>query len=213
MVVPLSFQISEFDCGPVSLLNALSRLFDRKLIQPCMIKAIYSYTLDNCDAYRHPGQKGTSAAALRFVGEWLNNYGAHCHFPIHCVSLAPEDICFEPESPLYIAIRQGAVAVVRCILDVGHYVLITGVEEGHVLVWDPYYLTKKIRRKGIEIVKDRPAECNRRISFERMNGTGRAPYNFGPVELRECLLIWNTDGMVQGEPPLMLEEPLDDHHI
>ena len=51
MVVPLSFQISEFDCGPVSLLNALSRLFDRKLIQPCMIKAIYSYTLDNCDAY------------------------------------------------------------------------------------------------------------------------------------------------------------------
>lgn len=208
MAIPLSYQISEFDCGPVSLLNALNKQFDRKLIQPCVIKAIYNYTLDYCDAQRHPGQKGTSAAALRFIGEWLNHYGEQCNFPIKCVSLPPELICLEPGSPLHIALSEGAVAVTRCILDVGHYVLLTGVDGSDALMWDPYHLEKILRKKGIIQTDQYPHHYNRRVSFEVMNRTGKGAYNLGPWDKRECLLIWNTARVVEGEQPAPAEEPV-----
>lgn len=195
MPVPLNYQISEYDCGPTSLLNALSRQFDRKLIQPCVIKVIYSYTLDCCDSQRRPGQKGTSAAALRFIGEWLNDYGARCGFPILCESLSPEDISLGEGSRLSSALAAGAVAVTRCLLDVGHYVLLTGQETDAALLWDPYYLEKTIRKKSITVVTDHPYEYNRRVNFSQMNSEGKGMYSLGPVEKRECLLIWNTDRM------------------
>ena len=51
MKVPLRFQVTEFDCGTVSLLNAFSYLFDRKEIPAKLVKAIHSYTLDCYDEY------------------------------------------------------------------------------------------------------------------------------------------------------------------
>ncbi len=215
MAIPLNYQISEYDCGPVSLLNALNKLFDRKLIQPCVIKTIYGYTLDYCDAQRHPGQKGTSAAALRFIGEWLNHYGQQCNFPIKCVSLSPELICFEEGSALNIALSEGAVAVTRCMLDVGHYVLLTGIDGEDVLLWDPYHLEKKLRKKGIIQTDAYPHDYNRRVSFEVMNRTGKGAYSLGPWDKRECLLIWNTERLVQGgptEPPEMAPERIGEEN-
>lgn len=200
MAIPLGYQISEYDCGPTSLLNALNKLFDRRLIQPCMLKAVYTYTLDCCDAHRHPGQKGTSAAALRFIGEWLNDYGVRCGFPIRCESLPPEEIFLGEGSRLNAALAEGAVAVTRCILCVGHYVLLTGAEADTALLWDPYHLEKDISKKGIELTDAHPYDYNRRVAFAQMNGSGKGYYHLGPVEKRECLLIWNTAGprKVQG---------------
>lgn len=60
MKVPLRFQITEFDCGTVSSLNAFSYLFDRKEIPAELVKVIYSYTLDCYDEYGNIGQGGTS---------------------------------------------------------------------------------------------------------------------------------------------------------
>lgn len=192
MPIPLNYQISEYDCGPASLLNALSHQFDRRLIQPCVIKVIYGYTLDCCDSHRHPGQKGTSAAALRFIGEWLNDYGSRCEFPIRCESLAPQEIYLGEGSRLNQALAGGAVAVTRCMLDVGHYVLLTGQQQDAALLWDPYYLEKPIRKKTIAVVGDHPYEYNRRVAFAQMNSEGKGMYSLGPVEKRECLLVWNT---------------------
>ena len=47
MKVPLRFQITEFDCGSVSLLNAFSYLFDREDIPALLVKEVHKYTL-NC---------------------------------------------------------------------------------------------------------------------------------------------------------------------
>ena len=49
MKTPLRFQITEFDCGTVSLQNAFSYLFERKEIPAELIKAIHKYTLDCYD--------------------------------------------------------------------------------------------------------------------------------------------------------------------
>ena len=192
MPIPLNYQISEFDCGPVSLLNALNFQFSRKLIQPCLIKSIYAYSLDCCDARSHPGNRGTSAAALRFIGEWMNEYGQNCGFPIHCESLAPEDVRLGEGSPLNRALENGAVAVTRCILCVGHYVLITGAAHGRCELWDPYHIEKVIRKKSIEMVTDEPYRCNRRVAYAQMNRAGKGYYSLGDPALRECLLIYNT---------------------
>lgn len=192
MAIPLNYQISEFDCGPVSLLNALNHQFDRRLIKPCIIKTIYSYSLDCCDNHSHPGYKGTSAAALRFMGEWMNEYGVKCGFPVYCESLSPGDIWLGEGSPLNAALDRGAVAVTRCLLEVGHYVLITGAQDGWCQLWDPYYLEKPIRKSTIRMVADQPAHCNRMVAYSQMNAAGKGYYNLGDVEKRECLLVFNT---------------------
>ena len=42
----LNYQTSEYDCGPVSLTNAIRYLFDREIIYPDIIKYIMLYCLD-----------------------------------------------------------------------------------------------------------------------------------------------------------------------
>ena len=51
---PLQYQISEYDCGPTSLLNALSYLFDREEIAPEVIRNILLYCLDCYSADGRP---------------------------------------------------------------------------------------------------------------------------------------------------------------
>ena len=46
MKIPLRFQVTEFDCGTVSLLNAFSFLFEREDIPAELVRAIHNYTLD-----------------------------------------------------------------------------------------------------------------------------------------------------------------------
>lgn len=46
MKSPLSYQLSEYDCGTTCLLNALKFLLKRGEITPLMIKKIEEYTLD-----------------------------------------------------------------------------------------------------------------------------------------------------------------------
>lgn len=54
MKVPFSYQKTEFDCGPTSLTNALSFLFDREEIPPEMIRRIMAYCLDGFDGRAIP---------------------------------------------------------------------------------------------------------------------------------------------------------------
>ena len=38
MKIPLRYQMSEYDCGPISMLNAISYLFEREEIPPEVIR-------------------------------------------------------------------------------------------------------------------------------------------------------------------------------
>ena len=46
MKIPLRYQMSEYDCGPTALLNAMSFLFDRAEIPPEIIRSVMLYSLD-----------------------------------------------------------------------------------------------------------------------------------------------------------------------
>lgn len=45
MKVPLRFQITEFDCGSVSLLNVFSYLFDREDIPALLVKEVHKHLI------------------------------------------------------------------------------------------------------------------------------------------------------------------------
>ena len=46
MKVPLRYQMTEYDCGPTSLLNAVSYLFPREEIPPEIVRSVMLYCLD-----------------------------------------------------------------------------------------------------------------------------------------------------------------------
>ena len=159
MKVPFSYQKTEFDCGPTSLTNALSFLFDREEIPPEMIRRIMAYCLDGFDGQGHPCRRGTSAAAMRFISSWINGYGESVHFPIKTQFLEADQVHLEADSPILSVLRQGGVAVIRVIYECGHYVLVTGLgEPDRLLVFDGYYEEGRdiedLVREGIGIIPD-----------------------------------------------------------
>lgn len=74
MKVPLRFQVTEFDCGTVSLLNAFSYLFDREELPALLVKKINEYTLDCYDEDGNLGNGGTSENAINGLTSWITKY-------------------------------------------------------------------------------------------------------------------------------------------
>ena len=67
-------QSSEYDCGPVSLINGVRYLFEREEIFPDLIKFIMLYCMDTYNSEGELCKRGTSAAAMNFITNWLNHF-------------------------------------------------------------------------------------------------------------------------------------------
>ena len=79
---PLRYQMTEYDCGPTSMLNAVSYLFQREEIPPEIIRSIMLYCLDCFGEDGASGKRGTSCMAMMFLSNWINGYGQTGHLPI-----------------------------------------------------------------------------------------------------------------------------------
>ena len=66
MKIPLHYQVSNYDCGPTSLVNALSVLFEREDIPPELIRNIMLYCLDCYNLQGEEGRSGTSRLAMMY---------------------------------------------------------------------------------------------------------------------------------------------------
>lgn len=53
---PLHYQLSEYDCGPTAMLDAISYLFPREEIPPEIIRNIMLYCLDCYNMEGRPGK-------------------------------------------------------------------------------------------------------------------------------------------------------------
>lgn len=189
---PLSYQSTEYDCGPTTIINAIRFLFQREEIPPEIVKAIMLYCLDGYNEMGEAGKSGTTAMALIFISNWLNQFGRIKKFPIYTSILSPKEIYIGQNSAIVGCLQQGGAAVVRVILDGGHYVLLTGVDDDYIYLFDPYYSDDKFA-EGVGIIYNAPAKMNRRVKKEILNSDGSADYAFGDVALRECMLIYNTN--------------------
>ena len=80
---PLNYQTSEYDCGPVSLLNGIRFLFDRETIYPDLVKFIMLYCMDCYNDCGELCKHLTSAAAMNYMSSLLNHFGFVIKFPIY----------------------------------------------------------------------------------------------------------------------------------
>ena len=196
MKIPLRYQITDFDCGPTSLLNGISFLFEREEIPPEIVRNIMLFCLDQYDLDGTPGKKGTSHAAMQFLSHWLDGFGETGKLALKSVYLTGGDVTFEPGSRLRSGIVRGGTAVVRIDLEGWHYVLVTDVREDSAYVFDPYRLPEPFPVPDVQTVADHEFSYNRIVPLAKFERTELLPYSFGPYEQREAVLLFNAGTIV-----------------
>lgn len=188
---PLHYQLSEYDCGPTSILNAVNFLFEREEIPPEVLRNVMLYCLDCYSPDGTPGKSGTSASAMMFLSNWLNNFGKANIMPVSSSYLSGEMVYISSSSSINDALKRGGAVVVRLFYDEWHYILLTGIESDNIYAFDPYYREEPFDNKNIKIVLDKPFEYNRIIPASLFNSTEEKLYSLANPESREAVIIYN----------------------
>ncbi len=196
---PLHYQLTEYDCGPTALMDAVSFLFEREDIPPEIIRNIMLYCLDGYGDEGSPGKSGTSCAAMMFLSNWLNGFGRTKKFPISSRYISGKGVTVHKDGEICDALRRNGVAVVRLYFDVAHYVLFTGVQDDNILMFDPYYVEKAFPQKDIIVTLEHPFTYNRIVPFSYFNQDTREIYALGEPNAREAVLLFNEDTKLTDE--------------
>lgn len=190
MKSPLRYQATEYDCGPTSMTNAIIYMFDREEIPPDLVRHIGQCTLDSFDENGHAGRYGTSGAAIRYFGSWLNELRHAGLLPIESSFAEKEAVYFGEGSILTKAINEGAAIVLHVYHGgYGHYVLITGRDGNSFRVFDPYYTQREPEDDRIVRVSGHPFSHNYLVPEDILNSTSAGDYSMGAVSTREALII------------------------
>ena len=184
---PLDYQITEYDCGTTTLLNALRYLFKRNEISPEIYKYIMQYTLDKSNAIGEFGKGGTSVYALEFLCKWLNENAKDKGMNILTTSINKNEISIYNKELEY-KINNGGVAIVRLYQDVEHYCLLTKIDDLYAYLFDPYYLNIN-HYKDVEIIKDKPFEYNRKVKKDRIEQLSTKDFALVRGENSEIIII------------------------
>lgn len=186
MKTPLRFQITEYDCGATSLINALTYLFEREEILPDLIKEIHTVTLDEFD--NDGGQGGTSRYAINLLTHWFNSYAIAKNLSLKCERLVGTQVNLDK---MRSCVKNKGVVLVRLFQTSEHYVILTDIDDTYVYLFDPYYLDEKYYDvdKMVEIIFDKPFKYNRRVSIERFLSEGKKDFSLGRIGSRECVLM------------------------
>lgn len=195
MKIPLRYQMSEYDCGPTALLNAMSFLFDRAEIPPEIIRSVMLYSLDCYGMDGRACKAGTSRMAMMYLANWLEGFSRATQFPLTCQYLAGRAVHIGTHSHINDALVRGGVAVVRLFYEVEHYALLTGTSKDHIYLFDPYYLAEaepEFVRAGIGVTCAHPHSYNRIVPFDCFNRETREIYALGAVENREAVVLFDV---------------------
>ncbi len=196
---PLRYQVSEYDCGPTSMLNAVSYLFAREEIQPEILRNIMIYSLDCYGQSGVLGQSGTSRMAMMFLSRWLSGVGEAGLLPIECQYISGKSVYLGEQSLVVDALNRGGVVVMRLYMDGEHYVLLTKREGDNIYLFDPYYMTENPFGREIEFSLEQPCRYNRIVPFACFNREEAAPYALGKVAEREAVLLFDTRNKLTAE--------------
>lgn len=188
---PLGYQLTEYDCGPTTMLNAVNFLFERDEIPPDVIKFIMLYCLDGYNEKGEACKSGTTCMAMRFLANWLNHYGEVKNWPIFCDVISGESVHISQNSKIAECLQRGGVVIARVMLECWHYVLLTGIDDEYVYLFDPYYRRNAFNEKGITMIRNAPKRMNRKVTYEILNSEGSGDYALGKKEVRECVLMYN----------------------
>ena len=175
---PLDYQITEYDCGTTTLLNALRFLFERKEISPFVIKHIMKETLDLTDDNGEECKGGTSVEAIEKIAEWIYKNGKKYGMNIKYKKYRKEKAIIDNKEIIE-TIKHGGIAIVRVYQDVDHYCLLTRINKNYAYLFDPYYLNikKYDNDPEAEIIKDEPFRFNRKVSLRRLRDENKKDFS------------------------------------
>ena len=195
MKTPLQYQISEYDCGPTTLDNAIRFLFEREDIPPEIIRNITLYCLDCYGDGGVPGKRGTSRSAMMFLANWLDGYGRVGSIPVSSRYLSGSSVNVKNGGLIIDALHRGGAVVVRLWFEVEHYALLTGITSDGIMMFDPYYETVPdiVDATDIKIVNDAPFTHNRIVPLHYFESETDSLYAFGPEADREAMLLFNNN--------------------
>ena len=197
---PLHYQLSDYDCGPTAMLDALSYLFEREDIPPEVIRNVMLYSLDCYSAEGVPGKSGTSRMAMMFLSNWLNEFGKVGNFPISSQYISGEQVFFGNTSRINDILRRGGAVVVRLFLDEWHYVMLNGCKDGQIWMFDPYYCDEPFpEAPEVQVILDAPVSHNRIVPEKLFNRETLELYSLGPKEGREAVLLTNKNTVLTTE--------------
>ena len=199
MKIPLRFQITEFDCGSVSLLNCLTFLFERTEIPAELVKVISTFTLDCYDEKGRLGAGGTTREMVYFVTRWINEFAELKGIPLKCKYLRGKDVdllkvlkCLKANGCInFRTYRDGAE----------HYVCVTGYDNEYIYLFDPYYRAPEeyMANKMVDCIVSNPFSYNRRVRIEQFVSERRHEFALGPIDKREVVLFKRSDETMQIE--------------
>lgn len=191
MKIPLTFQITEFDCGTTSLLNALLFLYDREEIPVSFLKAIYKYTLDAKGESGIVGEAGTSRNALINLIDWIHDYVDENDFDITFTNLEKENVTREL---IQECLDNNGCVLARCYQDVEHYVLITKMDDNFTYIFDPYYVEEDyyVNDEEVAVVLNAPFTHNRLVKTNRLFSEEHLDFSLMEISKREVVLIART---------------------
>lgn len=191
MKIPLNYQVSDYDCAPATLLNAISYLFERRAIPPMIVRHIYMYSLDTVGSGNRLGQEGTSRLALRLLSEFLSSYKTK-HYSLATQYLAGKNVTL---NTIVQCLKDGGVAMCNVLLSNAeeHFILAQYADKDWIYCFDAYYRT---RIQGLkEHVRILPSEDGRQPNLAIRkdwfdSNTQKRRFCLGEHSHRECLLIW-----------------------
>lgn len=189
MRVPLRFQVTEYDCGTTSLMNAISYLFDREEISAEILKAIFVLTMDSYDQDGNLGNRGTSRDAVDKFTSWMSDYANSQKLNIKFKHLTGNSVNLEVFEK---CVDRNGVVLLRCILDgAEHFVIMTDVDIVNAYIFDPYYLREEYfdLDEDVKIIFDEPFKYNRIVKVDRLFSGGNKNFSLGSIEKRECVTI------------------------
>jgi len=186
---PLNYQVSEYDCGTISFLNALSFILERENFPGVILKKIFKCTLDVKDKMKNPGQGGTSRKAIFKLVKWINIYSQKNALNIFLKLVKNEDVTLKCMNKTIK--NKGCLLVRSYLVNAEHYFIITKITKHKVFIFDPYYLNKKIYNKKSVKLKNNHKFCyNRIISKKLLMSSEVQDFALGPIKKREVVLIY-----------------------
>ena len=196
---PLHYQLSEYDCGPTSVLNAVNYLFEREQIPPEIVRNVMLYCLDCHGLDGTAGKLGTSTSAMMFLSNWLDNFGKVGLLPLASQYLSGETVYIGPSGSINDALQRNGAAVLRVFTDEWHYILLTGLDGDRVYAFDPYYQIEPYTQPDILTVDDQPFRYNRIIPASYLNSTAESLYALATPETREAVILFNEETKITAE--------------
>jgi len=187
MKIPLRYQMTEYDCGTTSVMNALSYVFEREEVKADLLRIVFRHTLDKMGHDGHVGDGGTSAGALDQLAHFINDYAVENQFPIRAEHFRGEAVT---EELLRFHAGENSAIVTSVYLHSAHYVTITKIENDEVYIFDPYYMNKDryVDDDMVEMVFDSPKTHNRIVKIDRLMSAEK-DYCMGEIDKWEVLIV------------------------